>query len=150
MNKRGETDWLIVHCSATKPSQNVDAKEIDRWHRRNGWLSIGYHYVIRRDGVIEKGRPDDVIGAHTQGHNSNSVGICLVGGINDKGEAEANFTAEQYGQLKTLLDVLERKYPDAIVSGHRDFTPHKECPSFDVRSWWKQQKQDDTSERQIA
>lgn len=150
MNKRKETNKIIVHCSATKPSMDIDAKEIDRWHRRNGWLMIGYHYVIKRDGCVQIGREEDVIGAHVSGHNDDSVGICMVGGVNDAGKAEQNFTTDQYESLAALLYSLEKKYPQAQVSGHRDWTSHKECPSFDVRSWWNKQKSDDISERQIA
>jgi len=50
-------DTLIIHCAATPPSMDIGAKEIDRWHKEQGWSEIGYHFVIRRDGTIEKGRP---------------------------------------------------------------------------------------------
>ena len=63
MQTRKETTEIIIHCAATKPSMNVDAKVIDRWHREKGWLKIGYHYVICRDGTIEIGREEDAVGA---------------------------------------------------------------------------------------
>ena len=56
MSERKETEYIVIHCSATKASMNTDAKEIDRWHRQRGWRKIGYHWVIRRDGVVEEGR----------------------------------------------------------------------------------------------
>ena len=84
MAKRQDTDYIIIHCSATPPSMDVGAKEIDKWHRQRGWRKIGYHYVITRDGDIQEGRELDEIGAHCRGLNSTSVGVCLVGGVNGK------------------------------------------------------------------
>ena len=56
---RQETKYIVIHCSQTRPSQKWGAKEIDRIHREKGWLKIGYHTVIKRDGIIEQGREDD-------------------------------------------------------------------------------------------
>lgn len=136
--KRKETRFLVVHCSATQPKQDIGAAEIERWHRQRRFLAIGYHYVIRRDGTLEKGRPDDTVGAHVEGHNSASVGICLVGGVDAKMKAQDNFTPEQYETLHSLLGDLRVKYPKAEVLGHRDFPQvAKDCPSFDVKGWLK-------------
>lgn len=136
--KRTSTDYLVVHCAATRPSQDIGAADIDRWHRALGWQCIGYHFVIRRDGTVEEGRAVDVIGAHVEGHNSNSVGICMAGGVSEKdvNVPENNFTEAQFESLKSLLLELRDKYPKARIQGHRDF-PHvaKACPSFDVASW---------------
>lgn len=133
--KRTETNVIFVHCSATKPSQDIGARDIRIWHKHdNGWLDIGYHFVIKRNGVVENGRNVDVVGAHAYGHNGDSVAICLVGGINDKGEADANFTFEQYEALKVLIKTLRDAYPNAEIKGHRDVSD-KDCPSFDVHSF---------------
>lgn len=140
MNKRKATDFLVVHCSATKPSMNIGKKEIDTWHRQRGWLMIGYHYVIRRDGEIEIGRHQDEVGAHVKDYNHNSLGICLVGGVDDNNEPEQNFTEEQYNALASLLYQLKAVYPDALIKGHRNFA-NKACPSFDVEEWWKDKTQ---------
>lgn len=136
---------LIVHCAATPPNLDIGAKEINQWHRQRGFfnaetgLAIGYHYVIRRDGTIETGRPEHVIGAHTKGYNSTSIGICLVGGVKlDKKTAENNFTDAQWTSLKKLLKELMEKYsltPSAI-HGHNEFAA-KACPSFNVPEWVK-------------
>jgi len=137
---RARTDYLVVHCSATKPNQDIGATEIDRWHRERGFLRIGYHFVIRRNGAIETGRNVDQPGAHAEGFNNCSVGICLVGGsdANDPTKAEDNFTPEQYETLKSLLLDLKRKYPSAEILGHRDLPKVKKaCPAFDVREWVK-------------
>src|SRR5690606_114532 len=72
---------LVIHCAATTPLMDIGAKEIDVWHKQRGWSKIGYHFVIRRNGVIEKGRDISEVGAHVEGYNKNSIGICMVGGI---------------------------------------------------------------------
>lgn len=128
--------YLAIHCSATKASSDVGAKDIRKWHvEGNGWSDIGYHYVIRRNGVIEKGRPVEIAGAHVSGYNSNSIGICLVGGIDSKGKAEENYTPEQWSTLETFIKDFRKQYPKAEILGHRDFpNVKKDCPCFDVRA----------------
>lgn len=129
--------YIAIHCSATQPKSDIGAKEIDRMHRQRGFLRIGYHYVIRRNGVVEKGREDNEIGAHVEGFNSVSLGVCMVGGIDANGNAEDNFTADQYAALGSLVAELHTKYPKAVIQGHRDFpNVHKDCPCFDVKRWW--------------
>lgn len=140
MSKRSKTNWIVLHCSATRASQvNIGAKDIRKWHKDKGWADIGYHFVIKRDGKLEKGRALDVVGAHVEGHNLDSVGICLVGGLNDKSfKPENNFTAAQWTTLKTLVADLVKRYPKAKVLGHRDFKGvQKACPCFDARPWAK-------------
>lgn len=133
--KRTETNTIFVHCSATKPSQDIGARQIRIWHKHGkGWLDIGYHLVIKRDGTVEEGRPLDVVGAHAFGHNGDSVAVCLVGGIDEKGEADSNFTSEQYESLKTVIKSLKGKYENATIKGHRDVS-YKDCPSFDVHGF---------------
>lgn len=129
--------YLVVHCADTPASMKVDAALIDRWHRERGWLGIGYHYVIRRDAVVEEGRPITKIGAHVENHNHESIGICMAGGRAAKGEApENNFTDEQFIALAALLGKLLREFPRAQIVGHRDLNPAKACPSFDASKWW--------------
>jgi N-acetyl-anhydromuramyl-L-alanine amidase AmpD len=130
---------LVVHCAATMPSMDIGAKEIRQWHLDKGWKDIGYHYVIRRDGSNEKGRPDEIAGAHVAGHNKNTIGICLVGGINEDGYPEPNFTDEQFVMLRRLLTALLQTYAlhGEDILGHRDFpNTGKSCPCFSVRHWW--------------
>lgn len=78
---RHRTDYLVVHTAETYHDQDVSAADINRWHINQGWACIGYHRVIRRDGTIEQGRPDDAIGAHVKAHNFNTWGVCLAGGL---------------------------------------------------------------------
>lgn len=129
-------DYLVVHCSATSPSQDIGANEIRQWHQSKGWLDIGYHFVIRRDGTLETGRPVGTRGAHAKGFNHVSQGICLIGGINKAGEPENNFTNTQLTTLKSLLDTLKHYHPEASIVGHTDLPGvSKACPSFDVNEW---------------
>ena len=107
---RQETSYIVIHCSQTRPSQkDVDAKWIDRVHRSNGWLKIGYGTVI----------------------------LCLVGGAKEEDwkVEDDNFTGEQFDSLKKELTRLVKKYPDARIVGHRDLDDKKFCPSFDVRKY---------------
>lgn len=133
---RAVTEAIFVHCSATKASMNVGLREIRQWHKEQGWLDVGYHFIIRRDGTIEEGRPVDVVGSHVKDWNSKSVGVCLVGGIDDKGKFEANFTPSQMQSLKEKLADLKDMYPDAEVKAHHDVAP-KACPSFNLSRWLK-------------
>lgn len=134
MATRKETKLIIVHCSATPPGMNIGRKEINEWHLNKGWSGIGYHYVIRRDGSVELGRDTEEIGAHAEGYNSVSVGVCLVGGVNDKKIPEANYTEAQWKTLVTLLKKLKKKYPSARIIGHNEVAK-KACPSFNVQKW---------------
>src|SRR5690349_2767889 len=114
---RKATNYIVVHCSASPASAvHVDAKEIDRWHRKRGWLKIGYHYVITRDAVVQKGRDLDKAGAHVAGHNHESVGVCLVGGTKDDWKTpEDNFTPTQLFALLLVLQDLRSFYPKAKI-----------------------------------
>jgi len=130
-------DWLVVHCAATFSNMDIGRKEIRHWHLQRGFSDIGYHYVIRRDGTLEDGRPNTIPGAHARGYNLNSLGICLVGGAKmNSTKAENNFTPEQFDMLAKLLVQLLELHPDAEILGHCDLPGvQKACPSFDVRYW---------------
>ena len=133
---------IVVHCSATPNGRRVTAKDIDYWHRQRGYLRIGYHYVIGVDGTVEQGRPESEPGAHVQGHNTNSIGICLVGGLDAKGRPSAAYAPVQWTALERLIRELLDRYTNAEVLGHRDFPGvRKDCPCFDVRSWWAERNQ---------
>lgn len=123
---------IFIHCSATPPKMDIGADEIRKWHKKRGWSDIGYHYVIRRNGAFELGRDIDLIGAHVKGHNTGSIGVCMVGGVDDNNAAQDNFTGEQWSELITALKVLKKHYPQATIHGHNEFAA-KACPSFDVQ-----------------
>ncbi len=127
---------IIIHCSATPPSMDVDANTVDEWHKQRGWSGIGYHFFVKRDGQIELGRPLGKSGAHTKGHNKNSIGICYAGGVDSEMIPEDNRTSAQIASLLLLLRLLKNMFPTAIRHGHRDFSP-KACPSFDATKEYK-------------
>ena len=126
---------LIVHCAATPEGKDFTVEDITRWHKARGFRTIGYHYVIYRDGSIHVGRPVEQIGAHCTGHNSQSIGICYIGGCAAGGKTPKDTrTAEQKVALRSLLTELKGKYPEATIHGHREFA-NKACPSFDVSEY---------------
>lgn len=153
MARRGKTDFIVVHCSATKPQADIDVDTIREWHIGKGWADVGYSCVIKRNGLVQMGRHPDDVGAHVVGLNSRSVGICLVGGLYATGaEADDDFpglyTPEQSSALLETLEFYRLLYPSAQIVGHRDLSPDKNmdgkitknewlktCPGFDVKSW---------------
>jgi N-acetyl-anhydromuramyl-L-alanine amidase AmpD len=99
---------------------------------QNKWRDIGYHFVIRRNGAVENGRPVDQIGAHCEGHNTGTIGICMVGGISETNRPENNFTPAQFESVQLLINSLKERFPSIIkLSGHNDYA-NKACPSFNV------------------
>ena len=125
-------DKIIVHCSATPEGKDYSVDTIRKWHLQRGFSDIGYHYIIYRDGSIHTGRDESVIGAHCKGHNSNSIGVCYIGGCASDGKTPKDTrTTEQKQSLVKLLKELKAKYPKASIHGHRDFSS-KACPSFDA------------------
>ena len=131
-------DKFIIHCSATPVGRDFSAKVIREWHvNGNGWDDIGYHYVIRLDGTLEYGRMVDIQGAHCKGHNKKSIGICYVGGMDREMKTwEDTRTEDQKETLLSLLKLLKKAHPNAVVHGHRDFSK-KACPSFDANEEYK-------------
>ena len=123
---------IIVHCSATPEGKDFTVLDIKKWHLERGFSDIGYHYVIYRDGSINKGRDESKIGAHCTGHNSYSIGVCYVGGVAKDGKtAKDTRTDAQKKSLLSLLRNLKMKYPQASIHSHRDYA-NKACPSFDA------------------
>ena len=120
---------------------DIGAAEIRKWHiEERGWIDIGYHGVIRRNGDFEPGRPLWAIPAAVEGFNSIMLAICLVGGKGKHG-SENNFTPAQFVTLKRKLKEWIALYPGVVVQGHRDFPDvQKYCPSFDARKWWQENK----------
>lgn len=148
--RRKATNFLVVHCTATAPHVDVGVKEVREWHiKQRGFKDIGYHYLIRRDGTVEMGRPTWAIGSHVEGHNWEAVGVCLVGGVPEDNKAtpeneslmqsQYNFTPAQMLALQNVLRLLKRdSYKTAQVVGHHDIeiVNKKACPSFDAKAWW--------------
>ena len=119
---------IIVHCSDSDYKHHDDISVIKGWHvKERGWRDVGYHFFIKKDGTVQKGRELSEAGAHVAGHNSDSIGICMSG--------RHNFTTKQFNSLKTLLFDLIRQFDLTTndVYGHRDFDNKKTCPNFDVK-----------------
>lgn len=123
---------IIIHCSATAAGRDFSAADIDRCHRARGFNSIGYHYVIRLDGTVETGRPLALTGAHCKGHNSDSIGICYIGGLASDGKTPCDTrTPLQRDALRRLTAALVRQFPGITIHGHNRFAA-KACPCFSV------------------
>ncbi len=127
---------IIVHCTATQDGKNIKVEDINRWHKERGWNMIGYHYVVYLDGTIHQGRSEDQIGAHCLKHNTNSIGVVYVGGLDANGKPKDTRTEAQKQGLRKLLTELKNKYPKAAIHSHKDFAP-KACPSFDATEEYK-------------
>lgn len=128
---------IIVHCSATAEGKDFCAKDIDLWHKAQGWDCIGYHYVVKLDGTVESGRPVEKVGAHCKGHNAYSIGVCYIGGVAADGKTPKDTrTPQQKAALQLLVDNLKRVYPGSKVYGHCDFAS-KACPCFDAKEEYK-------------
>ena len=117
--RRGSTDEIILHHAEAK---SASVEEVNRWHLERGWTGIGYHFYIRKDGKVYRGRPEWAVGAHAQGHNSRSVGICVEGSYMTETMPKAQFDA-----LVGLVREEMAKYPGAKVLRHRDVNS-TDCP----------------------
>lgn len=131
-------DEIIVHCTATPEYKHYTVNDIRRWHTTpvskggRGWSDIGYHYVVYLDGTVVEGRDVDIAGAHCLNHNSHSIGVCYVGGMDMQNKnAKDTRTELQKNALLNLLMDLKKLYNNATIHGHRDFA-NKPCPSFDA------------------
>lgn len=143
--KRHVTE-IIVHCTATRAGHVVTAADVDRWHRSRGFNSIGYHWLVGLDGTVEAGRPEARVGAHCVGHNTCSIGVCYVGGLDSAGKAADTRTTAQQNALTDLIADLCRRYPGAAVHGHREFAA-KVCPCFDAAAEYRHLQVPATNQR---
>jgi N-acetylmuramoyl-L-alanine amidase len=127
-----EIKYLVVHCSDTPDERDVSVADIHDMHLGFGWDGIGYHKLITRDGTVHNGRPEFWQGAHVQGQNHHSLGVCLIG--------RHQFTDAQFAALETVLLGWTARYPDAQIVGHRDIQleDKKSCPNFDAGKWWSE------------
>lgn len=142
---------IILHCSATRENSDYTLEQLTKDHKKRGFKKIGYHYYITKDGTIHKGRNISEIGAHVQGHNKSSIGICYEGGLNTAGKAKDTRTEKQkIAIIVTLATIIEelskfQSTSNIKIKGHRDYSPDlngngviekheymKECPCFDA------------------
>ena len=135
-NLRKDTKYIVIHSSDTHPEQNIQVKDLEVQHRKEGLFSCAFHKVITRDGEVQDGRDIQIAGAHIETtaelSNKNSIGVCLIGGLTPEGQPDFNFTFKQYESLVKLIDVLKANYKKVEVVGHRDVTSSK-APHFNVK-----------------
>ena len=136
--------YIAVHCTAG--SQKATVNDLLAEFKRKGWKAPGYHYVITADGKIHQLLDTEEVSNGVKGFNSVTVNIAYTGGM----DGVDNRTDEQKKSLVTLLKLLRKRYPDAVIQGHRDFSPDlngngkieksewiKMCPSFDAKTEYK-------------
>ena len=110
MDKREITDTIVIHCTQTPADMDFGVEKVTEWHKNRGFDTIGYHYLIKRDGTLQVGRDEDVVGAHAVAVNGTSIGVALVGGGTINMGWENNFTPVQFETLKSILLKLKDKY----------------------------------------
>ncbi len=133
-------ETVVIHCSASGDGRAKTREEIEREHQTRGFRTIGYHYLVEPDGRVIVGRPEEHVGAHVEGHNTNTIGVCMIG--------TKKFTPAAWQSLKTLCEGFKLRMPKIGFCGHRDYSPDldhdgkiepnewiKLCPNFDVKSW---------------
>lgn len=112
MSVRKSTSRIMLHHAA---ASECDAKTIHEWHLGRGFSGIGYHFLVRKNGTIERGRAENLVGAHAAGNNSNSIGICFEGNFETETMGEAQKNAG-----KELIAYLCNKYGIDVVIRHKD------------------------------
>lgn len=135
---------LVIHCSASKPSQDWGYADIRLIHvDQLGWDDVAYNKIIKRDGTVQRGRPDHKKSAAQAPWNLNTLAVCLIGGIDEEDTPDDNFTAAQFIALKAVVQDYRKAYDIVTICGHRDLprTRHsdarvaKACPCFHVLGW---------------
>ncbi len=136
--------YIAVHCTASSQAMTIDG--LRQEFKRKGWVNPGYHYVVSADGKITQMLSEDKVSNGVKGYNSVTVNVAYIGGIDSKRKPTDNRTEAQKETLRSLLKILHKKYPSAIIQGHRDFSPDlnhdgkitpneyiKSCPCFDAK-----------------
>lgn len=136
--------YIAVHCTASHQSQTIEG--LKQEFKRKGWINPGYHYVISPDGKITQLLDEDKVSNGVKGFNSVSINVAYIGGIDVNGKPIDNRTDAQKASLRSLLKMLQKKYPTAVIQGHRDFSPDlnkdgkitpnewmKSCPCFNAK-----------------
>ena len=127
LENRLVTDCIVVHHIGMPNNDDVSAETVHEWHLNQGWAGIGYHFLIRKDGTIEQGRPLGTVGAHVYGENRHTVGINLAGNfeLGDPTEAQTAAAARLIASLCTVYQLDPRW--QGTVKGHRDLNATA-CP----------------------
>lgn len=132
MNDSLSVKWIILHCSATRENKDYSVEQMMRDHKARGFRTIGYHFYIRKSGVVTQHRHLLEVGAHCRPYNRCSIGICYEGGLDAKGQPKDTRTKAQREEMLILLRKLKKLFPGALIRGHCEMpgaTP-KACPCF--------------------
>lgn len=145
MNKMDGVQRITVHHLGS--GFDLSAEQIHAGHLNNEDIKsgIGYHYVIRWDGTIERGRPEDYQGAHAHGFNEHNIGINVSGTWNPGGKNNGGHDEPSDAQIKSLIgliaDVCKRHglTPSRdIIKGHDEWgspsTDGSGCPGVNLQS----------------
>lgn len=136
--RRDMTDEIILHHAEAK---SASVEEVNRWHLERGWTGIGYHFYIRKDGKVYRGRPEWAVGAHAQGHNSRAIGICCEGSYMTE-----TMPAAQLAALKALIAEMMAKYKGAKLLRHCDVNS-TDCPGRNF-PWAEAQKYNQATKKE--
>jgi hypothetical protein len=136
--------YIAVHCTASHQSMTIEG--LKQEFKRKGWVNPGYHYVVSPDGKITQMLDEEKISNGVRCYNSVSINVAYIGGIDTTGKPIDNRTDAQKASLRSLLKMLHKKYPTAVIQGHRDFSPDlnkdgkitsnewmKACPCFNAK-----------------
>lgn len=136
--------YIAVHCTASHQSMTIEG--LKQEFKRKGWVNPGYHYVVSPDGKITQLLDEDKVSNGVKGFNAVSINVAYIGGIDTNGKPIDNRTTAQKASLRSLLKMLHKKYPTAVIQGHRDFSPDlnkdgkitsnewmKACPCFNAK-----------------
>jgi N-acetyl-anhydromuramyl-L-alanine amidase AmpD len=134
MNGPDSVRWIVVHCSASRPTQEYTVADLERDHRKRGFAKIGYHFYIRKNGTLTQHRELLEVGVHCRPYNRCSIGVCYEGGVDENLKPKDTRTFVQRRRLEELLRELKTLFPQAIIMGHRDMPGARacDCPSFDA------------------
>ena len=134
LSSRAKTNYVVLHHAAAKACSPY---QVDSWHKANGWTGIGYHYFVRKDGTIYRGRPEWATGAHAQGKNHESIGICAEGNYDE----EYIMPDTQKDSIQELLRDIKLRYPNTTVKGHRNVgatsCPGKYYPLSEMMTFYR-------------
>lgn len=126
LTQRDSTTRIVIHHTGNPTDDDLSAEQLHRSHQLQGWAGIGYHFVIRKDGTVELGRPDWAVGAHAEGFNYCSIGVHVCGNFNVAEPTEAQLNALPM-LLADICDAYGLIASDSVVMGHRDLMA-TECP----------------------
>ena len=124
--------YIIIHCSATRETQDYTPEQLKRDHMARGFIDVGYHFYIRKDGTVTQHRKLNEVGAHCRPFNRCSIGVCYEGGLDANGKPKDTRILKQRASLVGLILDLKQKFPKAKIRGHNEMpgAVPKACPCF--------------------